>query len=237
MENIFDSTGVVEAGEYSSDNAKGMNYDVIMDGKSHRIVMITEIDYNVDVPYMYNQTRMDEKEREIALAKVIQHEIEKGNDWAKDMKETAITVWNMMKAEGGKITYPLSDCDVCISPCVYDIDKNFDDVQLQDVEFYLVYSHVVNGGHSIFDVTSSLVNYEQVKANHEKSKSDLQSFYEKNVMPIEDKSFDDMTEDEKDIMGTFSDWHKDIYGHRPRSYNNECKNALSERAKTQKERE
>lgn len=238
MENIFSSAGVVEVGVHQSESAKGIDYDVTIGEATHRIVMITEFDANVDVPYMYNETRIgNDKVLEEALAKVIQHEVEKGNEWAKNMKETAMTVWNMIKEEGGAIDYPLSDCDVHISPCIYDYEKSIHEAELKDIEYYLVYSNVVNGGRTIFELTTSLVNYEQIKGNYEKSMNSLQEFYESKILPIEDKPRDELTEEDRENFGTYSDWHKDIYGHRPRTGNDECQKAYLEKSVTENVKE
>lgn len=212
MESLFKQADITVS-DYQSEKAKGFQYSVPLNGTEHTIIVITEYDGDAPCPYMYSMTRADDKEREMAYALVLEHECQKDNAWAKDMKETAITLWNMMKNEGGAVFYPLSDRDVHISPCIY--DKEMADASPSDVEYYLTHDNVISSGGTIFDVCKTIVHYDKEMERYKDEAIRLQEYFEKNCLNAWDKPYAELTERERDALGFFSDWHKDMYGYRP----------------------
>lgn len=219
MESLFKQADITVS-DYQSEKAKGFQYSVPLNGIDHNIIVVTEYDGEAPCPYMYSMTRADDKDREKAYALVIEYECQKDNAWAKDMKETAITVWNMMKNEGGAIFYPLSDRDVHISPCVYDTEMA--DATPSDIEYYLTHDNVINSGSTIFDVCRNIVHYDKAMERHKEEIMRLQEFYEKECVTALDKPYEERTEEERETLQRFSDWHKDVHGFRPRGEDNEC---------------
>lgn len=221
MRNLFQQADI-SVSDYKSEYASGYRYEVPLDGKNHEIVMITELE-GVATPYLYSNTQTDDKERERAYALVIEHECQKGNEWAEKMKRTAIVLWDMIKDEGGEVVYHLADKTVCITPCIY--DKEIKDAAPADIEYYLVHDDVVNGGSTIFNVCNSLVNYDKELELHENDIIELQKFFDERCRKVWDKPYNELSKEEREALSTFSDWHKDVYGYRPRNNeNNRCIN-------------
>ena len=96
-----------------------------------------------------------------------------------------------MKCNGDKIT---------IVPCSYADIKS-----IKDIDYYLVNCRLPwAGSDDLMWVADFLANYDnKIKAN-EKSKKELRDYYNKyHNTPQMDWSW-------------YSDWHKDVYGYRPR---------------------
>jgi len=139
------------------------------------------------------------------------------------MKRTAIALWDMIKSQNGEVMYSLPDRNVCITPCIY--DKEIKDATPSDIEYYLAYDEVINGGNTIFDVCRSIVNYDKELELHESNIIELQKFFDERCQKAWDKPYNELSEEEREALSTFSDWHKDIYGYRPRNNeNNRCIN-------------
>ena len=221
MRTLFKEVNISVA-KYKSERASGYRYEVPLDGKNHEIIMITEFE-GVATPYLYSNTQMDDKERERAYALVIEHECQKGNEWAEKMKRTAIVLWDMIKAEGGEVVYHLADKAVCITPCIY--DKEIKDAAPADIEYYLVHDDVIDGGNTIFNVCNGIVNYGKELELHESDIIELQKFFDKHCKEAWGKPYNELSEEERDALSFFSDWHKDVYGYRP--HGNEKKRCLS----------
>lgn len=106
---------------------------------------------------------------------------------ANKFKEITIT----MKCNGDKVT---------IIPCGYEITS------FPDIEYFLVECRLPWAGHrTIEEVAQFLLNYETEIEENEKEKKALKKYYEEHK-----------NEDRSSWFDFYSDWHKDVYGYRPR---------------------
>lgn len=221
MRNLFQQTDI-SVSDYKSEHASGYRYSVPLNGETYAVVMITEFE-GVSVPCLYFEGRANTKEEERMCALVIEYECGRGNEWAEKMKRTAIALWDMMKAQNGEVMYSLSDRKVHIKPCIY--DKEIKDATPADIEYYFVYDDVVNGGDTIFDVCKSIVNYDKELELYQSDIIELQKFFDEHCKEAWNKPYNELSEEEHQNLSFFSDWHKDVYGYRPRnSENNRCIN-------------
>lgn len=222
MENLFNSSGVTESAYESKTEhhtAKGIQFNVPMEDKNYSVIMITEADYGVPTPYIYSNDVGfgNDKLKEQIFGKVIGYEAEKGNEWAIDVKQTTIDIWTSIleNSQTDKdINYLLNNGDsVYFTPCTVEYGKPIK--SLDDVEYYLVHSQVLDGGGTIFDLSTSVVNADKAKECHEQSKKALLDFYKENIYPYKDIPYSERSEELKENYGMYSDWHKDIFGYRP----------------------
>lgn len=125
------------------------------------------------------------------------------------MEKMLETLKNKMKENNfKKVSMEMSNGDiVTISPCSY-INNPTD---LSQIEYYLVKGRMPwMGGNSLEEVAKELVNYEENLKELELEKLELKDYFEKH---IKDKP---QTDDWYSDYQYYSDWHKDVYGFRPR---------------------
>ena len=102
--------------------------------------------------------------------------------------------------------------DVTVTACLNDDEKP---ATRDNIAYYLVDSERIKGTDSVFGLASDIVNINEVVRCLELDKESLQEFYDTNIHDIRNMDYRDMTAEQRDNMGMFSDWHKDIYGRRP----------------------
>lgn len=91
---------------------------------------------------------------------------------------------------------------IYVTPCCYGDTKSVD-----DCEYFLIDGDMPwLGGPTVDDVLKVINNYSQMKADNDDDKKKLADFRAK----YEALDWPD------DTFGFYSDWHKDIYGFRPR---------------------
>ena len=99
-------------------------------------------------------------------------------------------------------------CDnakVYITPCTMDINHI---TKLEQCEYFLMSctSMMMYGHDKLEDVVKDIMNYESnLKRNNEEIEK-CRQYWLKNIKNSTDKYMDDF----------YSDWHKDLFGHRPR---------------------
>ena len=170
---------------------------------------------------MDEQLKIYEKITGKALSELTGYEAdEEIREYAKNVILEAGKIAEALKNAAYKdFSYESANCGtVFITPCAYG-DVN----SIDDVEYYLTNDEVVDSSESIYTLASNIVQYNVLKKELESEKDRLYDFYVKNVRPIEDIPREDLTDDEKGTMSFYSDWHKDIYRHRPRTGQDECK--------------
>lgn len=102
--------------------------------------------------------------------------------------------------------------NITVIACLTDNEKP---ATRDNIEYYFAQSSVFGGSESIYDVASNIVNINEVVRCRELDKEALQEFYDKNIHDIRNVDFDKLTEEQRDDMSFFSDWHSGTYGHRP----------------------
>ena len=104
-----------------------------------------------------------------------------------------------------KLTMKYDNAVVVITPCTMGcVPMN----KIEDVEYFLMKCTTINtyGSENLDDVVDFLVNYEnEVKENEEQIEK-CRKYWEEHVRYSTDKYMDDF----------YSDWHKDLFGYRPR---------------------
>ena len=112
--------------------------------------------------------------------------------------------------------------DIRIKPC-----KSSDGV----LEYFLVDSDVVHSNNTAFCIAKAIVNYENIFKAQEQSKADLQQFYEEKIKVLNGRS--NLSKEELNYLDTFSDWHKELYGYRPRGNQNACETTKTHRTSSE----
>lgn len=160
-------------------------------------------------------------------------------DWAKQVCEMSKEVAEKAIASDGRNIFSFvvdtnhGKEEITLNPCTDGWDKP---KSLSDIEYYLVSDEVIESGSNLYEIIGRALCYDALEKRLDNSKDELQKFYEETIRPIEDKMEKarqenrpaNLTEEEEEARGTFSDWHKDIYGHRPRTGNNECEKIYKE---------
>lgn len=98
---------------------------------------------------------------------------------------------------------------------------------IEEVEYYLGGDDVVDSSGNLYNIVVDAVNYEKGERSRENEVERLQAFYEEKVAPFIDKPYTELTDEQNEARGFFSDWHKDVYGHRPHGDRNECEKVFA----------
>lgn len=161
------------------------------------------------------------------IAQYIVDNLPEMEDWAKSYIENYNCIRNAIEQSGFQekqnIVLP-SKKEVFFTLCSQMVDKieSFD-----DIEFYLSYDDVFSGGDDLVKLACDATNMDSIEKFIEEDKKKLASFYqEHNIATLLEMPYNLLTEDERDDMGFFSDWYKDIYHHRPRTIDNEVQRYL-----------
>ena len=102
---------------------------------------------------------------------------------------------------------------VTITPCSYFTEIT----SIDQIEYYLVAGKMPwMGGDSIEKIAKQFVNYEKRLTEDAEEKEKLRAYFEKHILPH--KNDPNWKACESDDFGYYSDWHKDLYGFRPRGF-------------------
>lgn len=219
--------------KYESENALGFTAQVELEDVTAKVKMITAVSYDVATPYFFieecskslsqdNQTQM--KIEKAFLEGIVNTDSEIVIDdvkvWASNVLENAQKLIDSMEFSKYKdFSFSLNEDEleiIRITPCTYSDEPAF-----ENVEYFLTDDNVVPSDKSIYQLASNIQNYEENTKCIKQSRIDLQQFYREKVMPIEELSFKEMTEEQRDIMEEFSSRHEAVYGCKPHR-SNEC---------------
>lgn len=219
--------------KYESEDALGFTAQVELEDVTAQVKMITAVSYNTATPYFFieecskrlfqdNQTQM--KIEKAFLEDVVNADSEIVTDdvkaWASNVLENAQKLIDSMEFSKYKnFSFSLNEDEleiIRITPCTYSDEPAF-----ENVEYFLTDDNVVPSDKSIYQLASNIQNYEENTKCIKQSRIDLQQFYREKVMPIEELSFKEMTEEQRDIMEEFSNRHEAVYGCKPHR-SNEC---------------
>lgn len=103
------------------------------------------------------------------------------------------------------ITMKCDNAVVVITPCTMGcVPMN----KIEDVDYFLMKCTTINtcGSENLDDIVKFLVNYEKEVKENETDIEKCRKYWEKHVKNSTDKYMDDF----------YSDWHKDLFGYRPR---------------------
>ena len=108
--------------------------------------------------------------------------------------------------------------------------------KLEDVDYFLTHDYLVGGNACLYLLAADIVNYDTLQKEQDRSEEDLQAFYEEKISTFIHDPAETWTTEQRDAYNYFSDYHKDVYGHRPYNGNNECQKKMDEKAQ-EEERE
>lgn len=153
------------------------------------------------------------------------------NDWARQVFEKATEMIRAAMAsiaasdkhfptftigsEGGDITFQLFPTQ--------GLDRKPESIR--DIEGYLAAGSnevISSGGNNIYAYAADIIDFKHLEEQKNSSIQSLQNFFEKKILPIMDIPYSERTPEQQDAWGTFSDWYKDLYNHRPRDGKNLC---------------
>ena len=113
-----------------------------------------------------------------------------------------------------------------ITPCSYADNKS-----IESIEYFLTVDSRVNSASTIYQLASNITNIEAREKWLEQDKKELQDFYDDKIASFIQKPREKWTDEQEEDFDIFSDWHKDAYGYRPRSNENECEKSLETKYK------
>ena len=104
-----------------------------------------------------------------------------------------------------KLTMKCDGAVVVITPCTMGFEPM---KKVEDVEWFLMSCTTMNtcGSEKLDDIAKILVNYEKELKENEEEIEKCRRYWEKHVKNSTDRYMDDF----------YSDWHKDLFGYRPR---------------------
>ena len=90
--------------------------------------------------------------------------------------------------------------DIVISPCIFT-----DELKMENVEWFLVYAGINTAGNDkIEKIAEFIMNYDKLIEEDKEDKIRLHAYYDK------------YHNTDKMDWDFYSNWYKDLYGHRPR---------------------
>lgn len=120
----------------------------------------------------------------------------------------------VINANYDKFTVTMSNGDILtVTPCAQMIDAITD---INEIEYYLVdgSSLVWLGGDNLEKIVKQFNDYENQLKEQADEKIKLRKFYQEKIAPkLSDPNWKSYEDDDFEF---YSDWHKDVYGYRPR---------------------
>lgn len=100
---------------------------------------------------------------------------------------------------------------------------------LSDIDYYITNSESIDSEESLYKIAENIVNEEKTIERMKEDKERIFSFYQdEDIEYLMQRPYDLLSEKEIDTLSFFSDWHKDVYGYRPRGLANECQYRLAQ---------
>ena len=100
---------------------------------------------------------------------------------------------------------------------------------LSDIDYYMTDSESIDSEESLYKIAENIVNEEKTIERMKEDKERIFSFYQdEDIEYLMQRPYDFLSEKEIDTLSFFSDWHKDVYGYRPRELVNECQYRLAQ---------
>ena len=161
---------------------------------------------------------------QLVLEKISSLDIEI-SDWASKVLATYNQIKTQIEESGyakGQEILLNSGERLFLSLCSYGKIKS-----LNDVDFFLTDSEFIDSSESLYAIAGNIVNADKARELLKQDKKNLFSYYQETdfeyILQMPYESLDDR---QKDELSFFSDWHKDVYGYRPRGLDNECQHLL-----------
>lgn len=217
---------------YANDDASGimMNIPVNIpmngEGTPHVVTAYaaTYVDYDKAVPYTYTNANLLKGEFDTDELKKVDVQVqlklletlsERDDDlgrWASGTLEAFKELNDLLvEYDGERFDYTLPNGDeMRITPCE-DVPDS------KDYTFFLTDHPLVDSAWNLLEIAEKANTMGGLEKQRESAIERLQSFYEDKILPLRDVPAGKLTAEQKEDYGFFSDYHKDIYGIRPRN--------------------
>ena len=153
------------------------------------------------------------------------------SDWANDVLTTYSQIKTQIEESGYAKEQEVllgSGEKLYLSLCSYGEIKSLDNIVyfLVDNEFGLFCS----SSESLYTIASNIINVDREKELLEQDKKNIFSYYQdEDIEQLLSLPLNNRSEKQEDILSFFSDWHKDVYGYRPRGLDNKCQHQLDQK--------
>ena len=167
-----------------------------------------------------DRSRASEELEEAALRYLVENRFDEAfSTWADKVLATSENLWSQFENNNfGETELHIGGEFFCVvAPC-YEVGKT--DVRKADIEYYLIVNdnnNEISGGKSIYALANQYVNKELLHKSRISEQEELQRFYDENIYSIRNIPISTMTTEQKKLNEMYSEWHKDLYGHRPHS--------------------
>ena len=109
----------------------------------------------------------------------------------------------------------------------FSIESDYGEIHnFDDIDYFLVDSDNINSESTLSELVIDILDYDTTRISLNKSKDDILSFYQAKILPTMSLSKESLTPEQQEDLDLFSDWHKDLYGHRPRGLDNEVQRKI-----------
>lgn len=194
-----------------------------------KAVMITKSNSDVTVPYVYAVSDGDISEKALSsddvrameydARKNLITEISKSDlpesKWAQsvlavnDELEQLVNKVDDHTQIMDKVEYTSPDgYEMLLELCRNSPQENFSFIMCEDDNIGCAYD--------LLELAGNVVNHEGNERSIEKSKRKLNEFYDEKIVPCISKSSKELTDEDRENLQYYSDWHKDLYGVRPK---------------------
>lgn len=235
---------------YESDTAIGVKMSFPLERENYTatatLVLIEQSDHSVVTPYIYLENCRDENDNFIRPTNVEMEslfeqlwQLVRDSDTkliSVETKEIASEVLDVaqkyeeaIKSSGvmdAEVGYVLKEGDFprveefSITAMLYNRDAP---AERSNIEYYLTDSGLVDSTDNIYEIALQVANIAEYERCQQLDRENLQAYYVEHIHDIRNMNFKDMNEEQRSHMMFFSDWHKDVHGHRPHDDDrNEC---------------
>lgn len=217
--------------DYENDGSAGYSLTKYYDDTTYsKAVMITKSDADVTVPYVYAVSGGDISENALSSASVKAMEYDARKDLIRKIarlsdfteSEWAQSVLNVNKELEQLVKKvddhtKMSDRVEYTSPDGYKVEIELcRDMPEEDFSFFICEDDNVGCAYDLLELAGNIVNHEGNERNIEISKKKLNEFYNEKISPCISKSSKELTDEDRENLQSYSDWHKDLYGVRPK---------------------
>lgn len=170
-----------------------------------------------------------EKIKENAISTVLNEvlKIDELSEWARKVMDSYTIVADQIIKSGfanEQVVSLPNGSKLGMKLCSYGEIKD-----LSDIDYYITDNESIDSGESLYKIAENIVNEEKTIEFMKEDKERLFSFYQdEDIEYLMQRPYDLLSEKEIDTLSFFSDWHKDVYGYRPRELANECQYRLAQ---------
>lgn len=215
---------------YENDGSVGYSFTKYFDKTTYsKAVMITKSDADMTVPYVYAVSDGDISEKALSSDDIRAMEYDARKDLILKISETDLpeSKWAQSVLAVNKELEQLvnrvddhtqiMDKVEYISPDGYKVQIELcRDIPEEDFSFFICEDDNIGCAYDLLELAGNIVNHEGNERNIKISKKKLNEFYDEKIVPCISKSSKELTDEDRENLQSYSDWHKDLYGVRPK---------------------